>query len=111
MSQDPVRTYLDAKAKLDEAEAKIRGIHDLIADVGQRLLHPYEFMISNIDVGFPAEVVVGRTQTLDANKWPSAKQIAENLAALHMAYQQAQDAWERLSSSDRANMTPFPEKK
>jgi len=109
MSQDPIRMYLDAKAGLDKASLNVQQMRDLIAEVGQNLLHPYNFMVSNVNVGFPPEVAMGRVPTLNADKWPSAKQIADNLVSLHKAYRQVQNAWMSISEADRKNLTPPPE--
>lgn len=51
------------------------------------------------------------TPTLDANKWPTAQQIAEVIANLHQKYKQAQDAYSALSPSDRGIVNPLPDKK
>ena len=111
MSQDQIRVYLDAKASLDEARKKIYEMRDLIAEVGQKLLSPYNFMVSNVSVGFPPEVAMGGVPTLNADNWPSAKQIAETLASLHTAYHQVQNAWMAIPEPDRKNLVPPPEKR
>lgn len=112
MSQDQFRSYLDAKASLDKTYEQVQQMRDLIAEVGQKLLYPYKFMVSNVGgVGFPIDVATGGVPTLNADNWPSAKQIAENLAAMHTAYHQVQNAWMAIPEADRKNLVPPPEKK
>jgi len=107
MSEDPVRKYLDAKAQLDAAFSKVRDLISTIAPVATALNNPYFFMVSNVDVGFPPEVAMGGAKfTLNANDWPSAKQIAEKLASLHQARKHAISCWMSLSDPDKKNLTP-----
>ena len=110
MSQDPIRAYKGAKEQLDEAYIKMLRIRRIITEVSQMLLHPYEFMVSGTDVTFPSEVGLVRTPTLFASDWPSAKQIAQSLVALHEKYRIAQNAWANLSEEDRANVEKLPDR-
>ena len=107
MSGDPLRKYLDSKAQMDAAIAKIRHLTSTITSVAQALQDPWSFMVSNVKVGFPAEVAMGGAKfTLNADTWPSAEKIAEELAALHKARHQAISLWSSLSKSDKENLTP-----
>ena len=107
MSEDPIRKYLDTKNELDKALSKLEGLKSIIGEVVKALNKPYSFMVSNIDVGFPAEVaMVSGTPTLNANDWPSAKQIAETLASLHQARKHAISCWTSLSDPDKKNLAP-----
>jgi hypothetical protein len=110
MSEDVVRKYKDAKEQLDEAYTKVIRIRRIITEVSQNLTHPYEFMVSGTDITFPSEVGLVRTPTLFASDWPSAKQIAQSLVALHQTYRLAQNAWANLSDADRANVEKLPER-
>lgn len=108
MSEDSVRKYLDAKTKLDEALSEVEKLASIIEPTGSTLRHdPWHLMVSNISVGFPPEVaLVSSTSTLDANKWPSAKQIAETLATMHQAQHEVGNLWASVPAKDRANLTP-----
>jgi len=110
MSEDPIRKYLDAKAQMDKAFTHVRNLTSNIVAVGQALQDPLHFMVSNVDVGFPAEVAMGGAKfTLNADKWLSAKQIAEDLASLHRARHQAISLWGSLSQTDKENLaSPEP---
>jgi hypothetical protein len=110
MSQDPISTYKQAKEHLDEAYTKMIRIRRTITEVGEMLLHPYEFMISGTDVVFPPEIGLVRTPTVFASDWPNAKQIAQSLVALHQTYRIAQNAWSNLSQADRANVEKLPDR-
>jgi hypothetical protein len=109
MTQDPTRDYKVAKEQFDEANAKMIKIRRIITDTSQMLQHPYEFMVSGTDVVFPSEVGLVRTPTLFASDWPSAKQIAQSLVALHQTYRIAKNAWSNLSQADRANLEKLPD--
>ena len=109
MSQDPIRDYKVAKEQFDEAYNKMVKIRRIINDTSQMLQHPYEFMVSGTDVVFPSEVGLVRTPTLFASDWPSAKQIAQSLVALHQTYRIAKNAWSNLSPGDKANLEKLPD--
>ena len=107
MAEDSVRKYLDAKAELDRAKQKVSDIAKLIAEVGDALKRdPWSLMVSNVDVGFPPEVAMGGSRSLNADNWPTARQIAELLSTMHKARHGAVNAWASLSKSDRENLTP-----
>ena len=109
MPQDPIRDYKVAKEQFDEAYNKMVKIRRIISDTSQMLQHPYEFIVSGTDVVFPSEVGLVRTPTLFASDWPSAKQIAQSLVALHQTYRIAKNAWSNLSQADRANLEKLPD--
>ncbi len=110
MSEDPIRKYLDAKNELDKALSTVEGLKSIIGEVAKALNKPYSFMVSNVNVGFPAEVAMaGGIPTLNADEWPSAKQIAETLAALHKEHHQVRNLWFSLSETDRKNLAPPPD--
>ena len=110
MAPDPVRAYKEAKEQFDEAYAKVVRIRRVIGDVNQMMVHPYEILVNGTDVVFPPEIGLVRTPTLFAADWPSAKQIAQSLVALHEKYRIAQKAWMNLSQEDKANLEELPEK-
>lgn len=113
MSEDPVRKYLDAKDKLDIALSKVNELKSIVSYVAKALNEsPYSFIVSNVDVGFPAEVAMGGAAlTLNADKWPSAKQIAEALAQVHECHNNAINLYASLSDSDKKNVAQLPPKR
>jgi hypothetical protein len=110
MDHDPIRSYLDAITRLDEAKAKVDNLRYLVEQTGQNLRHPYLFIVSNAGVSFPSEVAMSKVPTMNASDWPSARQIAEALASLHTAHDKARNAFYALSESDRKNVAPLPER-
>jgi hypothetical protein len=108
MSKDPVHDYKAALEQLDEAYNKMVRYRRIITDTSQMLQHPYEMMISGTDVSFPSILGLVKTPTLFASDWPTAKQLAQSLVALHQAYAIAKNAWNNLPPEDRANVEKLP---
>ena len=108
MSEDPVRKYLDGKTKLDGALSEVEKLASIVEPIGNALRRdPWHLMVSNVSVGFPPEVsLVAGIPTLDAGKWPSPKQIAEALAAMHQARHEVRNLWASVPVKDRENLTP-----
>lgn len=107
MSEDPIRKYLDAKKELDEDLKKMEKLQSLIASVASALNEPYSFMVSNVDVGFPAEVALIRgIPSLNANDWPSARDIAVALASLHQKRRNVINLWATIPKADQRNLIP-----
>ena len=107
MEEDSIRKYLDTKAELDRTKQRVKDMAKLIVDVGNVLNRdPWSLMVSNVDVRFPPEVAMGGSRSLNANNWPTAKQIAELLSAMHKVRNDVVNAWASLSKSDRDNLTP-----
>jgi len=113
MTDDPIRKYSTANDELDKALAKIQQMRNIIAEVGQALLRPYELIVSNVKSGgFPAEVVMGSgIPSLNAQQWPTAEQIAEVLADLHKKRHEAENTWGALSEADRKLVKSLPPKR
>ncbi len=109
MAKDPVLDYKVAKEKYDEAYAKMVRIRRIVTDTSQMFQHPYEFIVTGTDVVFPSEVGLVRTPTLFAADWPSAKQIAQSLVALHQTYRMAKNAWVNLSDAERTQVEKLPD--
>jgi len=92
---------------LDKALSNVQDLTSIVKGVANALNDPWSLMVSNVDIGFPAEVAMGGAKfTLNADKWPSAKEIAEKLASLHRARHQATSLWMSLSETDRKNLAP-----
>ena len=105
---DPIRKYSDANDELDKATTKVRILQNIIGDTGRSLNKPYEFIVSNVDVGFPPEVTMSRgIHSLNADNWPTAKQIAEALADLHNKRKFAENIWHSLSDGDKKLVKPL----
>lgn len=108
MSEDPIRRYSDATKEFEQAFAKIHELAGIISEIGARLgTKPHVFMISNVSIGFPMELSVARgVFTLDANKWPSAKNIAEAIVDLQNKRDALKEVWRNLSETDKKLVSP-----
>lgn len=109
--EDPIRAYSASIEELNRAKAKVQQIQEIIASVLGALHKPFEFMVSNVDVGFPPEVAMTQVPTLNANDWPSAKQIAEAISNLHDKQRKAEHAYRSLSKADQQIVSPPPDKR
>jgi len=105
MVEDPIRQYSKVTEELNSATSKVQELSSFILGIGSLLTrNPYEFMVANVElkVGFPAEVsMVSGIPHLNANKWPTAEQIAETLVDLHQKRKAVRDTWHSLSKADR----------
>lgn len=107
MAKDPVREYLDAKSELDKAKNTIREMTLVINKVATALrLDRERFVVTGTEIVIPAELLGGNVDSLKANEWPSAEQIAQNLKVMHDAHRKAKVLWEVLSDSDKKNSVP-----
>lgn len=112
MAQDPIRKYSDAIKELEKATEQVVRLREIIGGMYSGLQNPYELMISNISVGFPAEVTLGRNiRNFNANEWPQIKQVAEVLANLHNKRKVVEEVWNNLSDTDKGLINPPPKKK
>jgi len=111
-SADPIRKYSNAISELDKANSKVLAIGRIIKDVADAInTKPYKFIVSNINVGFPAEVSLARgIPTLDARIWPTAQQIAEAISNLHQKRREVEHLWNSLSAHDQNIVNAPPSK-
>ena len=112
MAQDPIRKYSDAIGELEKARDKVARLEEITGRMYSYLRSPYELMISNVSVGFPAEVTFGKNvNNFNGSDWPQIQQIAEALANLHDKRGAVEQAWHSLSDTDKGLVNPLPEKK
>ena len=105
MTTDPIHSYQDALRALDEANRDAERIVNIIIDAGKKLDQNWRrVMISGSNIGFPAEVPYGQIH-ISADKWPTANQLADALAAWHNArhafHERALEAHRRFSPGDK----------
>jgi hypothetical protein len=108
MSEDPVRKYLDAKREFDSAYARIQNMLQTISEVHSGLHRPFTFIVTNGGVEFSREAIATKTASLNAETWPSGKDIAEALAGLQETYRMVEASWKSIPETDRRNITPPP---
>ena len=108
MAVDPVRQYMNAKSKFDNADSALTNLISFIGHVARTMDEDHwHFTVSNVKTRFPRETRGG--YKLNANEWPTAEKIAEIFAEFHNARIEARNAWHRLSEDDRRNIAPPPE--
>lgn len=103
MVEDPIREYSEAAREFDTAYARIKALGSFIADVAHMLNNkPHVFMVSNIDVGFPMELSLRQgVPVLNADQWPSARDIATAIVTLQEKRKKVKEAWHSLSATDK----------
>lgn len=99
MSEDPIRKYSDATKEFNAICTIVRALGEITADVGRYLNNkPFRLKISNVGVEFPP---FEEEYSLNANNWPSAKQIAEALVSLHEKAKLVENVYASLSPIDK----------
>ena len=107
MAEDPAREYMDRRIAFDDSTKRTQDLVDVIVNAGSHLSHEWHSMsVSNIDVSLP-EAVQGAI--IDADKWPTARELAQALEAWHKAYSDLKDAWAAVSDRDRGTLQPPPD--
>jgi hypothetical protein len=103
-NQDPIRQYSEANEKFNKAYSKVRQWGEIIADVGRYLNNfPYELTVSNVLGGATIkDLASSRLYTLNADSWPTPKQIAEAITELHHTAENVKSVWASLSIADKS---------
>ena len=110
MDVDPVRQYLDAKAKFDHADAALTSLISFIGLVARAMDEDHlHFTVGNVKTKFPRETRGG--YKLNASEWPTAEKITETFAEFHISRIEARNDWRRLSEDDRRNLASPPDAK
>lgn len=105
-----IDAYIAGRAEFIRINDEITALAANISSVGQALTARREvFSFSNTGVGMPMEVsLVQGNPSADGDRWPSAKQIMERLAAWHAAKNALRNAWQALSPDQQAALHPPP---
>ena len=108
MAEDPIRQYSEATESFNKAFSRVRGLGEIIADVGRYLNnYPYEITVANVVGGAPMRALASeRLYTLNADNWPKAEQIAEVIVNLHSACRNVKSVWASLSQADKGLVNP-----
>lgn len=106
MADDPIRKYLDARNEFDQATRNAGRLTDIIVEAGRHLQRWQEVTVSNVGVGFPAELIGG--PSIDAHQWPTAEELAEVLASWHDARHTTRNAWRAVPDSDHQGLQSPP---
>jgi hypothetical protein len=104
---DESRPYLDALRELQQRESEIVRMVATIQQAAKCLEHWQAVDVVHGGAGFPKEVtMVGRS--IDASTWPTARQLADTLAAWHETAEVARTAWTHVPRQARSSMPPPP---
>jgi hypothetical protein len=99
--------YLGALRDLQQREGEVLR---MVATIQRAAKHLERWQVVHViheGAGFPKEVtMVGRS--IDASTWPTARQLADTLAAWHEAAEIARTTWARLPRETRSSMPPPP---
>ena len=105
---EQLQAYIDSVDALQKAYFLVREYGDLIADVGRYLNnYPYKMIVTNAQVDFT--MTGNREFTLNADKWPSAKKLAEVLSDYIKKRDRARILYQSLSPAQKGQMKPHPE--
>lgn len=103
----PADAYLDALRGVQECEREVLQVVNIVRQAGKSLERWPAVHVAGAGVGFPKEVTMAG-RMIDAAAWPSARRLADALAAWHSAAEVAREAWHRLPRETRTQHPPPP---
>ncbi len=106
MSTDNVTLYLQAKTELDTASMEIERLRKLFTKVAEAFNSQKPPWISGVGVKRPPGNFYGSKLSFKANEWPDAQQLAEALAYMARAHNEANAYWGGLTASEKKNLIP-----
>ena len=106
MSIDNVALYLQAITELDKASAEIERLTKLFTKVAEAFNNQKFPWISGVGVKRPPGGLFRKSVSFKANEWPDAKQLAEALAYMARAHNEANAYWGGLTASEKKNLIP-----
>ncbi len=108
MADDPIRTYLESRAAFDKARAGAETGVNTVKAIAKALDHWDNLMFSNVNVGFPMEIAMGRVPSINASEWPSVERLAQAVADYHSARSVMRNAWHRVPTDMQSGLQPPP---
>jgi len=105
MATDRIQAYQEALKKLEVTTRQVEHYVGEIQNGATKLRNWESVVISNSGVGFPAEA---HGESIDANTWPSAQQLAEALSEWHKARHTVNNAWSAIPEERRTGLQPPP---
>jgi hypothetical protein len=101
-----IDAYLSARYEAEKALANVKEIVEAIYQIsGVLRSDPEHFSFSNTGIGLPAHVL-GSGHSVDSNRWPSARQVMEALAAWHDAKFKMEGAWQVVPPDRQSGLQP-----
>jgi hypothetical protein len=108
MATEPISEYQKAIHNVDAAKAVAERLVAVISDAANKLRNWQQVMVSCTSAGFPPEVAVTKSHSINAGEWPTGQQLAEALAAYHHALHEASNAYRRIPEGQRGVVQPPP---
>ena len=102
MADDPIRAYQDAMRTLEEATGQAERLVTYIADVAELLQNWRDVRVADGKTSFP--IGVSHQHSINPDRWPSAQELAQVLAAWHQAAHAARNAWAAIPYPDKKNL-------
>ena len=106
MSIDNIALYLQGTKELDKASAEIERLRKLFTKVAEAFNSQKVPWISGVGVERPPGNCFRKSVSFKANEWPDAKQLAEALAYMARAHNEANAYWGGLTASEKKNLIP-----
>ena len=105
---DPISAYQEAQKEYDRVTRAAEKMAATISAVGQSLTRNWRrFSVSNIGVGFPAEVnMIQGNPSVNGDDWPDAHRLAQTLADWHKARHDLDNAYRRIPENQRSVIQP-----
>lgn len=105
---EKLQEYLNSVGELEKARSKVRKYGEQLTEVARALNnHPHKVTVSNAQVMFP--ITEDREYVLNANDWPSAKQLAEVLSDYIQKRTKASKLYSSLTEAQKAQLKPHPD--
>jgi hypothetical protein len=106
MADDPVRSYLEARAAFDAAKDKAQGMVDACRRIVSMLDRWEGVSFSNVrGVGFPPGLAL-----INADDWPSVQALAQAITDYHQARAAMREAWDHVPDDLLSGLQPPPQK-
>lgn len=105
MATDLIQAYQEALKQLETSTSQVERYVVEILNGASKLRHWESVVISNSGIGFPIEA---HGESIDANNWPSAQQLAEVLSEWHKVYHAVNNAWNAIPKDRRVGIQPPP---
>jgi nucleotide-binding universal stress UspA family protein len=105
--QHPRDAYERAVRGVSESERNVLRLVAMIREAAKHLERWQAVHVTHAGVGFPKEVTM-TGPSIDATEWPTARHLADALAAWHEALEDARAAWTHLSPAERVGLSPPP---
>ena len=106
---DPITRYQQAVQGLLSAIAGAERLSQMVSNGAPVLRNWRGGMVSNSQVGFPAELALGPTPSINASEWPTGQQIAEALGRYHKAKSELRMAYDAIPDARWARSSLPPE--